>query len=87
VLILKDPKFEGVAARRREPPDRFLDRDALLQLWVSGRRVVVVADGAGQVPAVLHQARPAVVLGQSGGRVVLRPETLDAGSQTLETGR
>jgi len=78
VLILKDPKFDGVAARRREPPDRFVDREGLLRLWTSGRRVVVVADGGGDLPAVLHQARPATVLGQSGGRVVLRPRAPDA---------
>ena len=80
VLILKDPKFDGVAARRREPPDRFVDREGLLRLWTSGRRVVVVADGGGDLPAVLHQARPATVLGQSGGRVVLRPRAPDAGT-------
>ncbi len=85
VYILKDPRFEGVAARRREPPERFLDQDALLDLWTSGRGVVVVADAAGGVPAVLHQARPAVVLGQSSGRVVLRPST--AGRQTHDAGR
>jgi len=40
----------------------------------------VVADGGGDLPAVLHQARPATVLGQSGGRVVLRPRAPDAGT-------
>jgi len=79
VHILKDPKFEGVAARRREPPDRFLDREALLALWTSGRRVVVVAESGGDVPAVLHEARPAVVVGQSGTRVVLRTKAPHAG--------
>ncbi len=85
VVIVKDPKFEGVAARRREPPDRFLDREGLIALWRSGRPAVVVAAGHGDLPAVLHQARPAVVLGQAGGRVVLRPST--AGRQTRDAGR
>lgn len=85
VQILKDPKFDGVGARRREPPDRFLDRQELLALWTSGRRVVVVADSGGDLPAVLHEARPAVVVGQSGSQVVLRPST--AGRSIPDAGR
>jgi 4-amino-4-deoxy-L-arabinose transferase-like glycosyltransferase len=85
VLILKDPKFERVGARRREPPDRFLDREGLLALWASGRRVVVVADGGGDLPAVLHEVRPAAVVGQSGTQVVLRPSS--AGRATRDAGR
>jgi 4-amino-4-deoxy-L-arabinose transferase-like glycosyltransferase len=84
VLIVKDPRFGAVPERRREPPDRFLDRAGLLRLWTSDHRVVVVAQGAGNLPAILHEARPASVLGQSGGRVVLRPSAPDAGQSTLD---
>jgi 4-amino-4-deoxy-L-arabinose transferase-like glycosyltransferase len=75
VSILKDPRFEGVPGRRREPPDRFLDRQQLEALWASGRRVVVVADERGGVEAALDRLRPAELVGRSGGRVVLRPQT------------
>ncbi len=73
VSILKDSRFDGVPARRREPPDRFLDREQLLALWASGRRVVVVADEHGDVEAVLARIRPAEVVGRAGGRVVFHP--------------
>ncbi|HYB72369.1 MAG TPA: glycosyltransferase family 39 protein [Candidatus Sulfotelmatobacter sp.] len=73
VFILKDPRFEGAPARRREPPERFLDRRQLEALWASGRRVVVVADERGGVEAALGRVRPAEVLGRAGGRVVFRP--------------
>ena len=82
--ILKDPRFDGVAARRREPPDRFLDRRQLQALWTSGRRVVVVADERGDLAAALDRVRPAEVVGRSGGRVVFRsttPGREDAGAR------
>jgi hypothetical protein len=85
VSILKDPRFEGASARRREPPDRFLDRQQLQALWASGRHVVVVADEGGGLRAALDRLRPAEVVGRSGGRAVLRPSA--AGRETLDAGR
>ncbi len=82
VTILKDPKFEGVAAVSREPAERFLNREELRALWASGLPLVVVADERGDVGAMLGRVRPAEVVGRAGGRVVLRPST--AGRQTLE---
>lgn len=70
VHILKDPKFDGVSARRREPPERFLDRRGFLDLWHSGRRVLLVADEHGPVAARMSEVRPLRVIARMGGRVV-----------------
>jgi 4-amino-4-deoxy-L-arabinose transferase-like glycosyltransferase len=70
VHIFKDPKFEGVESRRREPPERFLDRNGLLALWDSGKRVLVVADEHGPLAAMLSRERPVQVIANMGGRVV-----------------
>lgn len=71
VHIFKDPKFEGVEARKREPPERFLDRSGLLSLWDSEKRVLVVADEQGELATMLPRERSVQMLGLSGGRVVL----------------
>lgn len=72
VHILKDPKFEGVKDRLREPPDRFMDRGALIALWNSNRKVVVVADEAkGNVAETLTREGHATVVGKSGTQIVL----------------
>lgn len=44
VHILKDPRYDMASARRREPPERFLDTDQFLALWTSERPVLLVSD-------------------------------------------
>ncbi len=71
VYILKDPLFEGIPEKRREPPDRFLDLDGFLELWKSPRRVLLVADRADPMleePAL--GARGETIL-ETGGRVMI----------------
>lgn len=72
IYVLKDPRFEGLAVKRREPPERYLDKDRLLALWNSGKRIAVVLDESKKdLMAALSDARPAEVLGRSGNMVVL----------------
>ena len=44
VHILKDPRYDHVSTRRREPPQRFLDNTELTALWTSDKPVLLVAD-------------------------------------------
>lgn len=71
VTILKDPKFEGVAARRREPPERFLDSAGVMALWGSGKQVVLIADRSrkGLVES-LARVWPVEILGRAGNLTV-----------------
>ncbi len=72
VYILRDPRFDGIKGRLREPLERFLDLDTLLDLWNSKRKVVVVADEAdGDVVGTLEKAGHAEILGKSGTHTVL----------------
>ena len=65
--ILKDPKFEGAAAIRREPPERFLDSRDLLKLWGSGKRTILIADDSReQLVEALSRVRPVEILGRAG---------------------
>ncbi len=71
VTILKDPRFDGVPTKLREPPERFLDTGALMDLWKSGRRVELVADLAAPFLEKLSATGKFEVLGEVGGRVVV----------------
>lgn len=72
VHILRDPRFDGIKDRLREPPERFLDLDTLLDLWNSKRKVVVVADEMeGDLVGTLEKAGHAEILGKSGTHTVL----------------
>lgn len=72
VHILKDPRFEGVASRLREPPDRFLDGAGLQRLWASGKKVVFVGETTrGDLTDFLNQAGPVTVVGRSAIHYVL----------------
>jgi 4-amino-4-deoxy-L-arabinose transferase-like glycosyltransferase len=71
VHILKDPRFDGLASRRREPPDRFLDESEFLRLWGSSRRVLVVTEAEGNLEQMLAGLGDLKVLGRAGARVVL----------------
>lgn len=71
VHILKDPKFEGVAVKRREPPERFLDEKGLLDLWASEKHVVAVFEKESGWAEKLAAAGPVRVVGESGSRVVV----------------
>jgi hypothetical protein len=71
VHILKDPRFDGLASRRREPSDRFLDESEFLKLWGSSQRVLVVTEAEGRLEQVLAELGQLKVLGRAGGRVVL----------------
>lgn len=74
VHILKDPKFEGVAARRREPPERFLDREEFLNLWLSNTRVLLVADETSGLDTYLASQGVMKLKGKAGGRMVMSNE-------------
>lgn len=72
VCILKDPRFDNVTTRRREPPERFLDRSMLRDRWQSREKVVVVADLVmNDVPPLLADAGPVYEAGRSTTHVVL----------------
>ena len=71
INILKDPKFEGVASRRREPPERFLDRETFLSLWNSKTHVVLIADEDFGLIQDLDFSGTALTVGETGGRTVL----------------
>ncbi|GKT06839.1 glycosyltransferase family 39 protein [Desulforhabdus sp. TSK] len=71
VHILKDPRFDGLESRRREPPDRFLDESEFLKLWGSSQRVLVVTEAEGKLQGLLTRLGDVKVLGKTGGRVVL----------------
>lgn len=72
VHILKDPRFEGLTTRRREPPERFLDSSGLQRLWASGKKVVFVGDpNRGNLADVLAQAGPVKDVGRSAIHYVL----------------
>jgi hypothetical protein len=72
VYILKDPRFDQVATRRREPPERFLDLNGLRERWKGRERVIVVADLAmNDVPPILAEAGAVFEAGRSTTHVVL----------------
>lgn len=71
VLILKEPAFEGVAARRREPRERFLDLDQVASLWHSPAKVVLVLEENGYAHAQQARFPASVLIGRAGGYVVL----------------
>jgi hypothetical protein len=79
VYILKDPKFEGVTSRRREPAERFLDQEDLLKIWGAGKRVVLVFEGENPILSRLSSVKPFQVLGTCGGKTVLAPAPNDTG--------
>lgn len=71
VTILKDPKFEGVADRRREPPERFLDVEGLLILWGSGKSVILIADRSRRkLVESLSRVWPVEIIGRAGNMTV-----------------
>lgn len=72
VYILKDPKFENLPSRRREPPERFLNEAELLRLWGSSSRVVLVGSGLESLVFQLSRVAPANVVGESGFWVVIK---------------
>jgi 4-amino-4-deoxy-L-arabinose transferase-like glycosyltransferase len=73
VHVLKRPDYDRVPAHRREPADRFLDRQGLAALWTSGKRVLLVADEdlATQLQSLLSEGGPVEILGCSVGVMVL----------------
>ncbi|NLI83300.1 MAG: glycosyltransferase family 39 protein [Deltaproteobacteria bacterium] len=72
VHILKDPRFEGIAARRREPPERFLDDQAMLRHWTSPEKVVMVTDeDRRDIGSLLRQAPQMHLVGGSFNRKVV----------------
>jgi|GEM_PF-1427814 len=71
VTILKDPKFEGVTARRREPPERFLDAEGLLVLWGSGKSVILIVDRSRRkLVEALSRVWPVEIVGRAGNMTV-----------------
>lgn len=71
VHLLKDPRFEGVSSRRREPPDQFLDDEQMLKYWTSPRRVVVVTEeNRRNIDTLLDQASDMHEVGRSFDRRV-----------------
>ncbi len=71
VHILKDPKFDGLSSRRREPPERFLNREDLLGLWASSRKVVLVGTDVEALATELSRVTPPRTIGGSGPWVVM----------------
>ena len=71
IYILKDPQFDGLASRRREPPERFLTENELFRLWNSDKRVIVVANAGGNLGKELLNGNHARLLGQTSDRAIL----------------
>ncbi len=72
VCILKDPRFDNVTTRRREPPERFLNHSMLRDLWQSRDKIVVVADLAmDDLIPLLSESGPVYEVGRSTTHVVL----------------
>lgn len=74
VHIYRNPLFDGLESRKREPPERFLDQSQLLGLWDSGKKVVVVGYEVGDLARMLPRERQVRILGVKGGRVVMSNE-------------
>lgn len=70
VHVLKDPRFENAPAKRREPPERFLDEKDFLQLWHSEQRVVAVVESGSHWKDLLESSNRGTVVGSLGGRIV-----------------
>lgn len=70
VHIFKDPRLDGIASRKREPAELFLDRNGLEKLWDSGKKVLVVADEDGELATLVKGERTAQEIWHGGGRVV-----------------
>jgi hypothetical protein len=66
VYILKRPDYDLLPAQRREPADRFLDREGLAALWKSGKRVLLIADAdvASDLRPLLSGVGPVEVIGR-----------------------
>ncbi|HBZ56353.1 MAG TPA: hypothetical protein DEO88_13180 [Syntrophobacteraceae bacterium] len=66
VYILKRPDYDLMPAQRREPADRFLDREGLAALWKSGKRVLLIADEdvASDLRPLLSGVGPVEVIGR-----------------------
>ncbi len=71
VYILRDPKFDGLSSRRREPPERFLGREDLLRLWASSRKVVLVGTDVEALVSELARTAPPRIIGSNGPWVAI----------------
>lgn len=70
VYILKDPQFDNLPSRRREPPERFLDKGELFQLWGSSRKVVLVGNDVEPLLSQLERVASPRLVGRNGPWVV-----------------
>ncbi len=71
IYILKDPQFNNIPARRREPPERFLSKEDFLHLWNSSRKVVVVGNEMQALLSQLARVAPARIVGGNGPWIVV----------------
>jgi len=82
VHILKDPRYDHVSARRREPPERFLDTTEFTTLWTSGKPVLLVADVTRRdVYPILSAAGPVEVVAGIGNLVAYENKGIPISAQ------
>ncbi|MHC1744070.1 MAG: ArnT family glycosyltransferase [Syntrophobacteraceae bacterium] len=71
VYVLKDPRYDQAPPNRREPPERFLDGQALATLWSSAGRVVMVVDKTDPILPELRSTGRYDLIAEVGGKAVV----------------
>jgi 4-amino-4-deoxy-L-arabinose transferase-like glycosyltransferase len=72
VDVLKDPKYDNAAGHRREPKDRFIDRESIAGLFNAKEKIAfVVQDDAWQDMVIRGSGDRLDLLGRFGNRILL----------------